>query len=198
MTTFNESRLLDCVAYGSEFGHEYNTRINELRSGVERRNAEWDRALGRYAVRYQNLDESDHALVISAHHACMGALIGFRLKDWADYRAEDEAFGLGTGSLESYQLIKTYVFGSLSNTRSILKPVQGTVQVFADGSPTAFTIDVTTGIVQVDAAVGVALTWSGEFDTPVRFSDDRISFSIDNQSKGFVLNDDVDLQEIRL
>lgn len=196
--TFNEARLLDCVAYGSEFGHEYNTRINELRSGVERRNAEWERALGRYAVRYMNLDEEDHAVVVSAHHACMGALIGFRLKDWSDYQAEEEVIGFGTGALESYQLQKTYIFGTLSTTRAIYKPVQGQVQVFENGSPIAATVDYTTGIVQVTAANGAELTWAGEFDTPVRFSDDRLSFSIDNNSGGPILNSDVELQEIRL
>lgn len=196
--TFNESRLLDCVAYGSEFGHEYNTRINELRSGVERRNAEWDRALGRYAVRYQNLKEGDSEQVVAAHHACKGALIGFRLKDWSDYQAEEQVIGFGTGAMESYQLQKTYTFGTLSTVRDIYKPVQGQVQVFENGSPIAAAVDYTTGIVQVTATNGAELTWTGEFDTPVRFSDDRLSFSIDNRSGGFILNSDVELQEIRL
>lgn len=195
---FNESRLLDCVAYGSEFGHEYNTRINELRSGVERRNAEWDRALGRYAVRYLNLHEEDHEQVVAAHHACKGALIGFRLKDWSDYQAQGEVIGFGTGAMESYQLQKTYVFGSLSTTRDIYKPVQGTITIYQDGSPIAASIDYTTGVAMVSATNGAEVTWSGEFDTPVRFSDDRLQFSIDNRSGGPILNSDVELQEIRL
>ncbi|WKT59102.1 DUF2460 domain-containing protein [Microbulbifer thermotolerans] len=196
--TFNEARLLDRVAYGSEFGHEYNTRIDELRSGVERRNAEWERALGRYAIRFQNLRDSDHAVVVAAHHACMGALIGFRLKDWSDYQADGEPIGFGAGELANYQLQKTYTFGSLSTVRAIYKPVQGTVQVFSNGVPVAASVDYTTGVVQVNAPLGEELTWTGEFDTPVRFSDDRLTFSIDNRSGGPILNSDVELQEIRL
>ena len=52
---FNETRLLDCVAYGSEFGQEFSTRITSLRSGVERRNANWSMPLGRYSVLYGSI-----------------------------------------------------------------------------------------------------------------------------------------------
>ena len=195
---FNESRLLDRVAYGSEFGHEYKTRITELSNGVERRNADWQRALGRYSVRYQNLDEDHHNLVVAAHHACMGALIGFRLKDWSDYKADNEYFALGAGEPTTYQLKKTYALGSLSRVREIFKPVFGTVSVNADGLPVEFNLNYTTGKIVINAAEGAVLTWSGEFDVPVRFSDDQMSFSIDSRSGGFILNSDVSLQEIRL
>lgn len=195
---FNEVRLLDCVAYGSEFGHEYRTDIVELRSGVERRNAEWQQPLGRYSVRYQNLGEDDHGVVVSAHHACMGSLIGFRLKDWSDYRAESEVVGTGTGAAQQYQLKKHYTWGSIARERAIKKPVQNTVTVFVDGTQTAATINYQTGQFTLNAAAGAVITWSGEFDVPVRFSDDRLSFSVDARSGGFILNGDVDLQEIRL
>src|SRR5690606_30917554 len=117
-------------------------------------------------------------------------------KDWSDYIAEGEIIGFGTGVLDQYQLQKTYTFGTFSTIRPIQKPVNGTVTVFADGAPIAATVNPNTGIVEVNAPLGQELTWNGEFDTPVRFSDDRMSFSIDNRSGGFILNSDVDLQEI--
>lgn len=195
--SFNESRILDCVAYGSEFGHRYRTRINELRSGVERRNGEWERPLGRYSIVYQNLRQDDANTVVAAHHACMGRLIGFRFKDWADYQADDEVLGFGTGAVQELQLVKTYQFGSLSNTRNIYKPVPS-ITVYENGSPIAASVDYTTGIVTITATLGAEITWSGEFDVPVRFADDEMSFSIDNRSGDYILNNDVELLEIRV
>lgn len=196
---FNESRLLDCVAYGSEFGHRYNTRINELRSGVERRNAEWDLPLGRYSVRYQNVLQENHQEVIAAHHACKGRLIGFRFKDWSDYTAESEVIGFGTGASEQYQLTKTYIFGALSTSKNIYKPVSGTVTIYENGSPIAASVDFTTGIVTATVTNAAEVTWDGEFDVPVRFDDDDISFSFDNRAGSIpILNSDVDVVEIRL
>ena len=196
---FNESRLLDRVAYGSNFGHRYKTRITELKNGVERRNAEWSAPLAFSTVIYDNLDPGDHIIVVNAHHACMGSLIGFRFRDWSNYTAENEVIGYGTDALASYQLIKTRTFGALSTETNVVKPVSGTVTIFVDGTPTAATVDYTTGIVQVSAASGAEITWSGEFDTPVRFESDDIDFSIDNKSRnGFVLTANVDVIEIRL
>jgi len=195
--TFNESRILDCVAYGSEFGHRYNTRINELRSGVERRNGEWARPLGIYSIVYQNLKQDDANTVVAAHHACMGRLIGFRLKDWSDYQADGEVIGYGTGASQQLQLTKTYLFGSLSSVRNIYKPVPN-ITVYEDGSPIAASVNYTTGVVTLTATASAEITWSGEFDVPVRFEDDEMSFSIDNRSGQYILNNDVQLVEIRV
>ncbi|MCO1336885.1 DUF2460 domain-containing protein [Microbulbifer sp. OS29] len=196
---FNESRLLERVAYGSEFGHRYKTDIKELRNSIERRNAEWERPLGRYSLLFQNLDYADHQIVVAAHHACMGALVGFRLKDPTDFVADNEVIGYGTGTSETYQLKKKYIFGAFSYQREIVKPVAGAVTIYVDGNPVAASIDDTTGQVQLSADNGAEITWSGEFDVPVRFEEDEIGFSFDNRSRGApVLTGNVDLLEIRL
>lgn len=195
---FNEARLLDAVAYGSEFGYRYKTRINELRSGVERRNSEWERPLGRYSVIYQNLKADDAGLVVAAHHACMGSLVGFRFKDWSDFTATNEPIGFGTGAPQTVQLIKKYTFGTFSNYRNIYKPV--TAQLKVNGLNVEANINYTTGKATLTAEEGAEITWSGEFDVPVRFADDDMSFSVDNFSpgSGYILNNDVELLEIRL
>lgn len=198
---FNESRLLDCVAYGSEFGHQYSTRITSLKSGHERRNANWSAPLGKYAVIYQNLLPEDHAAVIEAHHACMGQLIGFRFKDWTDFSADREDLSVGTGANQIVQLKKTYPFGSIELERNITKPVQNTLHFYANDTEIwPIASDYTTGIFTVNATAGATISWSGQFDVPVRFSSDEISFqAIDrNRRRGLFLTADVELQEIRL
>lgn len=194
---FNETRLLDCVAYGSQFGHEFNTTIVALKSGAERRKANWSMPLGRGAVIYTALEPADHYAVRAAHMASLGSAIPFRFKDWTDYQAEAEPFGEGIGSLETYQLVKRYAFGPITLERIILKPVS--VQVFADGSPIAATVDLTTGVVEVNATFGAALTWTGDFDIPVRFVSDRLDTEpVARSGDGFMLTCDVDLIEVRL
>ena len=196
---FNETRLLDCVSYGSQFGQEFNTRVVTLRSGHERRNANWTRPLGRYSVSYDAIRPEHHQDVRRAHMACLGSLIAFRFKDWTDFQGEGEVLGLGTGAPHQYQLVKHYPFGPVSLARPISKPVAGTVVVYEDGQPIPATVDYATGIVTATAPPGEPITWSGEFDIPVRFESDRLDVDpIARTSQGFVLTADVDLVEVRL
>lgn len=196
---FNESRLLDCVSYGSQYGHEFNTRVTTLRSGHERRNVVWQMPLGRFSILYNNLKPEQHAQVKAAHMASLGSAIPFRLKDWTDYQAEGEGIGEGTGAEQVLQLTKQYSFGPLTFRRKIFKPVVGTVSVFEDGQPVAAVVDYTTGLVTVTAPPGSTITWAGEFDVPVRFVSDRLDYDpVAARSTGFILSSDVELTEVRL
>lgn len=195
---FNETRLLDSVAYGSEFGSEFSTRIVKLKSGWERRNINWTVPLGRYSINYSALLPDDHIAVYHAHMASFGSAIAFRFKDWLDYQAIGEPIGVGTGAEQTLQLIKTYVFGPLSLTRNITKPTNS-VTVYANDVEIVSTVDTTTGLATFTAAFGDVVTWSGEFDVPVRFDDDRLDCQPVNRSGGrFVLASSVTLSEIRL
>ena len=196
---FNESRLLDCVAYGSEFGQRFKTRITELRSGVERRNIEWAMPLGVYSILYQALAPADHVKVRGAHMASMGAAIPFRFKDWTDFEAAGEVIGESDGTLQTMQLVKRYEFGSYYLERVIQKPVAGTVQVYADGVEIPSTVNVLTGVITIEQTAGKVITWTGEFDIPVRFEDDRLDVDVNARGAGgFVLSSDVSLIEVRL
>ena len=196
---FNEARLLDCVAYGSQFGQEFRTRIVNLKSGQERRNIEWSMPLGRYSVLFQALNPEDHSAVRAAHMASMGSAIPFRFKDWTDYMAESELIGVATGSPQELQLKKKYTFGSLSLSRIISKPIADSIELFADGASIGVSVDEETGIVSFIATIGAEITWSGEFDVPVRFESDRLDFDPAAKSGGsFLLTGDVDIVEVRL
>jgi len=196
---FNETRLLDCVSYGSSFGSEFSTRVVSLVSGAERRNANWSRPLGQYSVRYANLRPDDHAAVKAAHKACMGSLVAFRFKDWTDYTAKDEPLGLAVGGAQTMQLTKSYTFGPITFSQPIFKPVAGSVSLTAAGAPIAFTVDTATGLISFSATAGAAIAWTGEYDVPVRFVSDRLdSDPAARRAGGFILSSDVDLVEVRL
>jgi len=193
---FIEQRLLDCVAYGSEFGHEFKTRIVTLESGHERRASLWSLPLGRYSIRYQLIKPEHHQAVRHAHLVCRGSAIAFRFKDWLDYQASHEALGVADGTLQTLQLTKAYSFGAQTLHKPIKKPVA--VQVFAGGSPVPFALDYSSGQVTLTAPAGSVLTWSGEFDVPVRFASDRLDCEPVTSTNGkFLLATDVELIEVR-
>jgi len=194
---FNETRLLDSVAYGSEFGKEFNTRIVKLRSGHDRRNINWSAPLGKYSIIYTALLEEDHELVYNAHMASFGSAIGFRFKDFVDYEAVNQLIGVGTGAVQVLQLTKTYSFGPLDLVRNITKPVSATI--YADGIEISSSLDTTTGLVTITAELAAEITWSGEFDVPVIFDEDRLDCQPVTKSNGkFLLSSNVTLSEIRL
>lgn len=191
---FIETRLLDCVAYGTQGGPTWSTRKIALRSGIVRRNANRSRPLYRFVVLYQNLRSEDHEEVIGAFNACRGGVFGFRLKDWSDYTATNELIGLGTGAEQVVQLAKLYEFGAQNVSRPIRKPVS--VTLTADGSPLSSSTDLTTGMVTFTAGSGDVVRWSGQFDVPVTFEQDELMFDAVNRgSTGLILTADVGLQE---
>lgn len=193
---FIEQRLLDCVSYGTAGGPTWSTRKVNLNSGICRRNPQRTRPLYQFAVIYKNLDDADHEDVIAAFNACMGGALSFRIKDWSDFQAVGEEFAvLGTGSAQTLQLTKSYTFGDQTVVRPIRKPVTGSVVVKANGSTVSSTVD-SVGRATFTATSGDVLTWSGEFDVPVYFSDDDLSFSIDDGAEGNrFLTSDVSLEE---
>ncbi|AWF80090.1 hypothetical protein BTJ40_04245 [Microbulbifer sp. A4B17] len=132
---------------------------------------------------------------MAGHHACVGSLVGFQFKDASEFFADGEVIGYGSGSTVTYQLVKSYVFGSLSYQREIYKPVSGAVKIFADGQEVAAAIDYTTGQVELSATSDTEITKEGKFDVPVPFEDD-VSFSIDNRHR--VCSGSAELMEIRL
>lgn len=191
---FIERRLLDCVAYGTQGGPTWVTRRIRLKSGIIRRNAQRSRPAYRYVVLYQNLNEEDHYSIMEAFNACMGGVHGFRLRDWADYRATNEFVTVGTGVEQTVQLAKLYEFGNQNISRPIKKLVSASLT--ANGSPIAATVNLNTGMATFTATNGHTVRWSGEFDVPVMFEQDEALFeAVTRLSSGLALTSDISLIE---
>lgn len=177
--SFIEDRLLDEMAYGFSGGPTYNTLITPLLSGVQRRKIQRTRPLHRFSASFDRREDAIVEQLLDAYHATYGAAVGFRFKNWLDYEATDEVIGVATGAPQPLQLIKTYQFGASANPVPIRKPVDGKVQLFANGTQIASATNTTTGVVTFSAAAGHVISWTGEFDLPVSFDSDEFVGQVD-------------------
>ena len=135
--------------------------------------------------------------LLNLAHAARGSLYSWLFKDWNDYSVTAQSLGTAPSGTTAVQLVKTYTYGSETYTRTITKPVASTVTVYQNGSPKSGTLDEATGLFTPNSAwtAGAALTWTGEFDVPVRFANDFLPATWDNYQ---VRTLDVELVEIIL
>lgn len=207
--TFHEVRFPDDIGRGARGGPERRTQIVALASGAEERNASWANSRRRYDVAYGLRRADDLAKVVAFFEARNGRLYGFRFKDWGDYKSclpsqaptpFDQVLGTGDGTTRAFQLVKRYASGAQVWTRSITKPVAGTVRVARDGveAQTGWSLDPETGSVTftIAPAAGVVITAGFEFDVPVRFDSDVLDVTLDIERHGSITS--IPLIELRL
>ncbi len=165
-------------------GAMWATEIKQSRSGHEFRNKRWANPLREYSISFGPRSMDDIQNVMGFTYKTSGAWLGFRLKDWFDFKscdplvthqATDLSLGTGDGSTYYFRLNKTYPG---SYTRRIYKPVANTILVAIGGvvqtQGTHYFVDSVNGTVvfKDPPSNGSSLTWGGEFDVPVRFRDD--------------------------
>lgn len=180
---FDEVQFPTDISYGSSGGPEYSTDIVEIASGYEQRNSNWSQARARFNVAHGVKTKAQLDALIAFFRARKGRATGFRFKDWSDYSATNSAIGTGNDSATTFQLKTSYSSGSITESRSITKPVAGSVTIYVDAVEqlSGVSVDTTTGIVTFSSAPagGEVITADFEFDVPVRFDTDRLSASLD-------------------
>ena len=205
---FHEVRFPDNISRGARGGPERRTQIVELASGDEERNASWANSRRRYDVAYGIRRADDLAAVVAFFEARNGRLYGFRYKDWADYKSSlpsqpvtptDQLIGTGDGIVTSFALLKHYTSGAQAWTRTIAKPIAGSVRLALGGveQMSGWSVDTTTGQVSLDTApgAGVTITAGFAFDVPVRFDTDTLDVTLDIERLGSITS--IPLLEIR-
>ena len=93
-----------------------------------------------------------------------------------------------TGATRPFQLVKRYASGGEVVTRTIAKPVAGTVKLYRDGvqATSGWSVDAATGLVTFTTApaAGVIVTADFEFDVPARFDTDQMELTIETYELG--------------
>ena len=200
---FHDVRFPLDISKGADGGPERRTDIVTLGSGAEERNSRWADSRRAWNAGYgaHTLDQL-HA-IIAFFEERRGRLHGFRWRDAADWKscapqavasALDQVIGTGNGSAATFQLTKTYGSSFAPWTRTITKPVAGTVVIAVAGvaktSGTHFIVDVTTGRVTFLTghvpASGQAVTAGFEFDCPVRFDTDKLEINVQGFRHGAI------------
>ncbi len=181
---FSEERFPTDISYGSTGGPEYSTDIVITTGGHEKRNINWSDARAKYNAAHGVKTQAQLDNLIAFFRARKGRANGFRYKDWTDYSAIGQIIASGDGTTTTFQLIKNYISGLDIETRNIVKPVAGTVNIYVDSilQVSGITIDSTTGIITFSTAPANSTIISAdfEFDVPTRFDTDRLSASIDS------------------
>jgi uncharacterized protein (TIGR02217 family) len=196
--SFHEIRFPIDIARGAVGGPERRTDVVVLGSGAEERNARWANSRRSYNAGYGIKSLDDLHAVIAFFEERRGRLYGFRYRDAADWKscspgktptAIDQSIGTGDGAVTVFQLVKTYGSAHAPWTRSIAKPVVGTVMVAVAGviqvPGAAFLSDPTNGRITFQSGhvppPGSVVSAGYEFDVPVRFDTDKLEIDI----KGF-------------
>lgn len=196
---FDEVRFPETISYGSSGGPQFNTTVLELSSGYEQRNVNWVAARARYNVAHGIRSRADMDTLIAFFRARQGRARGFRFKDWSDYTITSQTIGTANGVLQQFQIIKDYTSGSQTYTRTITKPVSGSLAFTVNGgAPGLNTVNYNTGVITFSSAppAGDIVVTSCEFDVPVRFDIDRMDVQHDFWETQSWPN--IDLVEVRL
>lgn len=180
----------------------FSTDIQEGLNGFEVRSANWQDSRRRFNAS-PGIKNQEHVRLVRAFHmACMGAEIGFLLRDWSDYSVTEtqdfilnggvattayeqgvsQAVGAPTLTATVFQLQKLYHNGYRPHRRTIRRPQSGTVTLYNPSTfaliGSGYSIDYDTGLVTFDVAPGFAPNWRGNFYVPVRFESDEVEWSL--------------------
>ncbi len=208
---FHEVRFPASLSFGSVGGPERRTDIITLANGFEERNTPWAHSRRRYDAGFGLRSLDDVEALIAFFEARQGQLIGFRWKDWSDYKscppsdeidALDQLIAVGDETTARFRLTKTYRSGPTTYARPISKPVLGTVRVAVGGDALQdgvdFDVDTETGEITFPHPPdqGAEIRAGFEFDVPVRFDTDAVMTSLSSFQAGEAPN--VPIVEIRV
>lgn len=198
--SFVEVQFPADISYGSTGGPEYSTDVVVTGSGHEKRNVNWSNARARYNVAHGVKSQTQLDQLVAFFRARKGRAVGFRFKDWTDYKGIGESIGSGNGSITNFQLTKTYISGAVSEIRIITKPVSETVKIYVNSvlQVSGVSVNTATGMVTFTTAPAssTAIAADFEFDVPVRFDTDKLAASLDSFGSHSWL--DIPLAEIRI
>lgn len=182
---FHDVRFPDRIAEGAEGGPEFSTSVIVSSGGHEQRQGNWSAGRGRWNVATGLQDDNDLAVLIAFFRARAGRLHAFRFKDWSDYQLDRQVIGTTGGGDATWQILRTYTSGPTSVTRTITRPVAGTVRCWVNGTERSlgtgssqFQVNLATGVITLGSALagttGQAIEAACAFDVPARFDTDTL------------------------
>lgn len=181
--SFHDVRFPEDLSFGAVGGPRFKTTVVTTAGGLEQRNQDWEQVRAEYDVSQNIKTQEELDKLLDFFYARRGRTYGFRFKDWADYKL-DNNIAVGDGSKASFPIKKVYNSGGFVYERQITKPVSGSLtEVRFDGVATGQgSLNDSTGkiVFPVPPADGVVIAVTLEFDVPVRFDTDQMAISLEN------------------
>jgi uncharacterized protein (TIGR02217 family) len=195
LTIFGEGQEMtpfDDVLFPIEIGAQasvaptFSTNIVTSASGFEARNANWSQARLQFDAGPGIRGDAELETLLAFFRARRGPAVAFRFRDPYDNSsngmtgvpsAGDQTIGTGDGATDSFALTKSYADGEV---RRITRPVPGSIRVAVDGTElSSGWILGDKGVIEftLPPAAGAVITAGYQFDTAVRFSEDRLEIN---------------------
>jgi uncharacterized protein (TIGR02217 family) len=195
---FVEVRFPEDISYGAIGGPVFSTDIVETNNAKEYRNANWQEGRLEFNVSYGVRTENQFQRLLSFFRARRGRAVGFRFKDWSDFKVVKQLIAIGDGKTKVYQLIKVYNSGGAFEIRKIFKPVENSLRLYEGNSLVNFTVNYSNGLIVLNKPLNVQqkLFADFEFDVPVRFDSDIFKYS--NPESGVYSCSDLKVKEIKI
>lgn len=154
----------------------FNTTIAVNGIGVEQRNQNWVYPMLEFTLGGLALDRAQLQYVNSFFQKHRGRSRPFLWKNWQDWKAVNQAIGVGDGVKTVFQLAKTYG-GSNPLIVPITRPKASTLTLTVGGvASSAWTLNLNTGkITFASAPTGAIVATYFEFYYPVRSNVDNIN-----------------------
>jgi uncharacterized protein (TIGR02217 family) len=185
MSFIESPRFPDSIAFTAVGGPGFSTNVVTLVSGYEARNVNWAEARHTYDLAIPARTQQEVDEINAFFRNAQGKANGFRLRDWSDYSVT-KAPAVSTGASPDvvFQMQKTYTSGTVTMVRKITKPVQSTVKVYVNDvlQTSGYSVDQATGLITFTSPPASTVTWSGEFDVPVRFDVDMLRWRVIDRS----------------
>jgi len=189
---FVEEQFPTDISFGSIGGPEFKTIIVENQIGKEVRQIYSNFAKHFYEINLPPKNQIGIDKLLSFFHNRMGQAIGFRFKDWNDYKISGARIAEADGSQIQFQIHKIYQTLNSKIIRKISKPVVGTLAIHGFDK-NQYSCNFATGLIKFHTPPkkGTEIVIDVEFDIPVRFATDKLQVKIIN-------NDLRELQTVKL
>lgn len=190
----------DSIGFSAVGGAGFSTNVVTLASGYESRNINWTSSRYGYDLALPVRTQSEVDVINAFFRSCQGRATGFRFKDWSDFQAVKQS--TVTLTTKTFQMQKVYTSGSSTNTRKIQKPVLSTVKIYVANieATSGWSVDGPSGVITFIDEPSGAVTWSGNFEVPVRFDIDELKWRVvDRGSDGLLYQcEALPLVEVRI
>ena len=159
---------------GLRYGPRFDVDIVSTPGGYEKRNYNGHEAGRRgffvdFGVREQSVIDTLKERFV----AVQGKNVGFLIYHPQENTLTDQQIGVGDGSTDEFQTVKTYTWGALTRTQNIYKLVSATQTVYFDDveQMSGWSVDISTGLFSFTSppGIGVVITVDTQYYIPVRF-----------------------------